>query len=321
MKRSASCIVDTEIQADAIAGNLRSAGLSDNDISVLLPDKGSTRDFAYTTPRARLRALRFGKESDRPVICIPGITSNSRAFTFFGERLAGAGLQVIALDLRGRGFSDKTGLGTYGWKNHARDVFGAADALGINEFDIIGHSMGAWVGMQAVSMDKQSRIRRLVLVDGLGLPSASAARVIAKNARRLKYVYRTADDYVQAVQSLGLITPWNEYWERHYRYELVDASGGVRTRTKRLAVYEDIAYAATHSRRALWRSIAGPVLVVRAARPLADPNGFVITARDLARFMKLRPSSIVKEIDANHYGILMHEDSVAAIRGFLCQNH
>ena len=47
MKRSALCIVDTEIQADAIVGKLRSAGFSDNDISVLFPDKGSTRDLAH----------------------------------------------------------------------------------------------------------------------------------------------------------------------------------------------------------------------------------------------------------------------------------
>ena len=47
MKRSALCLVDTETQADAIVGKLRSAGFSDNDISVLFPDKGSTRDFAH----------------------------------------------------------------------------------------------------------------------------------------------------------------------------------------------------------------------------------------------------------------------------------
>src|SRR4030088_208240 len=47
MKRSALCLVDTETQADAIVGELRSAGFSDNDISVLFPDKGSTRDFAH----------------------------------------------------------------------------------------------------------------------------------------------------------------------------------------------------------------------------------------------------------------------------------
>ena len=47
MKRSASCSVDTEAQADSVVGRLRSAGFSDNDISVLFPDKGSTRDFAH----------------------------------------------------------------------------------------------------------------------------------------------------------------------------------------------------------------------------------------------------------------------------------
>jgi hypothetical protein len=47
MKRSALCLVDTESQADAIVGKLSGAGFSDSDISVLFPDKGSTRDFAH----------------------------------------------------------------------------------------------------------------------------------------------------------------------------------------------------------------------------------------------------------------------------------
>jgi hypothetical protein len=47
MKRSALCLVDTETEADSIVGKLRSAGFSEGDISVLFPDKGSTRDFAH----------------------------------------------------------------------------------------------------------------------------------------------------------------------------------------------------------------------------------------------------------------------------------
>jgi uncharacterized protein (TIGR02271 family) len=47
MKRSALCLVDTEDQAEAIVERVKSAGFSDNDISVLFPDKGSTRDFAH----------------------------------------------------------------------------------------------------------------------------------------------------------------------------------------------------------------------------------------------------------------------------------
>jgi hypothetical protein len=36
-----------KLRADAVVGKLRSVGFSDNDISVLVPDKGSTRDFAH----------------------------------------------------------------------------------------------------------------------------------------------------------------------------------------------------------------------------------------------------------------------------------
>ena len=47
MKRSTLCLVDTEEHAATIVEKLKSAGFSDNDISVLFPDKGSTRDFAH----------------------------------------------------------------------------------------------------------------------------------------------------------------------------------------------------------------------------------------------------------------------------------
>jgi hypothetical protein len=41
------CIVKSDTQADQIVTDLRSAGFSDDDISVLLPDKKGTRDFAH----------------------------------------------------------------------------------------------------------------------------------------------------------------------------------------------------------------------------------------------------------------------------------
>lgn len=40
-------IVDTETQADRIVASLQGSGFSTNDISVLLPDRRGTRDFAH----------------------------------------------------------------------------------------------------------------------------------------------------------------------------------------------------------------------------------------------------------------------------------
>jgi hypothetical protein len=46
-KKAVFCLVRDEGQAVRIVDDLRSAGFSNNDISVLLPDKGSTREFAH----------------------------------------------------------------------------------------------------------------------------------------------------------------------------------------------------------------------------------------------------------------------------------
>lgn len=46
-KKSVFCITTTRDQADRIVGQLKAANFSSNDISVLFPDKETTRDFAH----------------------------------------------------------------------------------------------------------------------------------------------------------------------------------------------------------------------------------------------------------------------------------
>ena len=46
-KKSVFCITTSRDQADQIVGQLKTANFSNNDISVLFPDKGTTRDFAH----------------------------------------------------------------------------------------------------------------------------------------------------------------------------------------------------------------------------------------------------------------------------------
>ena len=46
-KKSVFCIATSRGQADRIVDQLKAANFSNNDISVLFPDKGSTRDFAH----------------------------------------------------------------------------------------------------------------------------------------------------------------------------------------------------------------------------------------------------------------------------------
>lgn len=46
-KKSVFCISTSREQADRIVDQLKTANFSNNDISVLFPDKGTTRDFAH----------------------------------------------------------------------------------------------------------------------------------------------------------------------------------------------------------------------------------------------------------------------------------
>jgi pimeloyl-ACP methyl ester carboxylesterase len=65
-----------------------------------------------------------------PIVLLPGITANLHNF----DGLIAAGLapsfRVVALDLRGRGLSDKPAQG-YSIAEHAADVIGVLDAIGL----------------------------------------------------------------------------------------------------------------------------------------------------------------------------------------------
>ena len=47
MKKAVMCIVQTQIQAEAIVVSLQDAGFSNGDIAVLFPNKSGTKDFAH----------------------------------------------------------------------------------------------------------------------------------------------------------------------------------------------------------------------------------------------------------------------------------
>ena len=71
---------------------------------------------------------------------------------------------MVALDLRGRGDSEKPPSG-YGLATHAADAIRTLDHLGVERGVLVGHSMGAFVALHA-ALQYPDRIRALVLLDG-----------------------------------------------------------------------------------------------------------------------------------------------------------
>jgi pimeloyl-ACP methyl ester carboxylesterase len=270
-------------------------------------------------PSGRLHAERRGPQDGPLVIGVPGITANLRSFDALAPVLARAGLQVLVLDLRGRGHSEVTPQGTYGWPAHARDIAAVADALGVERFDVVGYSMGGFVGMQ-LAADFPDRVRRLITVDALGAPEPESLPPIMAASQRLGVVFPDAATYVATVRSSAAIEQWGDLWQGHYEYELQDApGGGVISRTSRDAAAEDGAYGAmaVATLPELWSRIACPVLLVRAARPIVPGAGYIVPAADRDRLGTLIPGARSVEVDANHYGIIAHPGAAAAILEFL----
>jgi pimeloyl-ACP methyl ester carboxylesterase len=285
---------------------------------IAAPSLVETTSFDLQLPSGSVRAYRLGPPGAPAVVCVPGLDANARSFDVLGPALARRGRQVITLDLRGRGASPATALGTNGWVKHAKDVLEVATQLGIDTFDLAGHSMGALVSMQAAVLAPE-RVRRLVAIDTAGpmdllaLPSVATASL-----RLLPFFYPSAGTYCAGMHAMGILEPWEDLWKRAFAYELEGFLGLVRPRTSFRAVAEDLIYNLVHTGTSLWPRLRLPTILVRATRRL-PPFGLVVGARVRDAFLRTAPSAELAELDANHYEIMAHPGALRAIDEFLAR--
>jgi len=87
----------------------------------------------------------YAGQSDRPpIVCLPGLTRNSRDFEAFANRYAGC-FRVIAPDFRGRGMSEYDPQPEhYLPPTYAADILQLLDELGIDRAIFVGTSLGGW---------------------------------------------------------------------------------------------------------------------------------------------------------------------------------
>lgn len=124
------------------------------------------KETLINTPNLKLAALTSGKRRDPAVIAIHGWLDNAASFQRLGRLLER--VYLVALDLPGHGKSEhRRGTSAYHMVDYATDVVLAAEALGLERFSILGHSMGGAVGAM-VAAGLPDRVSRLALLDGLG---------------------------------------------------------------------------------------------------------------------------------------------------------
>ena len=104
----------------------------------------------------------------KPILCIHGITANCRCWDVLVSVMAPKH-RVIAMDLKGRGQSDKPLMG-YSMESHLRDINSLLDDLELDQVVLMGHSLGAFISL-AFGAAYPDRADRIILVDGGGVLS------------------------------------------------------------------------------------------------------------------------------------------------------
>jgi N-formylmaleamate deformylase len=110
----------------------------------------------------RQHYLRYGGSGDS-IILVPGITSPAITWGFVAERL-GRSFDVYVMDVRGRGLSEAGDSLDYRLDACAADITTFAQALRLRNPILVGHSMGARIGIRAARLDS-GVFGRLVLID------------------------------------------------------------------------------------------------------------------------------------------------------------
>jgi pimeloyl-ACP methyl ester carboxylesterase len=178
---------------------------------------------ARASDGAKLHWRLAGAGSGKPFICSNGIGVGT-FFWHFLEAHFSASRPVLTWDYRGHGLTpppqnpEETTV-----ERCARDLWTVADAAGIQETVLIGHSMGCQVSLEAIRLQPK---RAVAFVPMLGAPGltltsfplgdqlqpviASALAILAKNPGLNELVLRTAlktPGLWTATRALGLIHP------------------------------------------------------------------------------------------------------------------
>jgi pimeloyl-ACP methyl ester carboxylesterase len=160
------------------------------------------------------------------LVLMPGLTANANSF----DGLIANGLdqthRVLALDLRGRGKSDKPASG-YSLSEHAKDVIGLLDSLGIDQVIMGGHSFGGLMSFFMASV-YPDRVSRLVVMDAAGAMHPDTRAMIQPSIDRLGKVIPSWEDYLAFVKMMPFFRDWwDPAIESYFRADIKTLDGGM----------------------------------------------------------------------------------------------
>tara|TARA_R110002167_G_scaffold175260_2_gene374496 strand:+ start:1424 stop:2296 length:873 start_codon:yes stop_codon:yes gene_type:complete len=175
------------------------------------------RDYGGASGTARL-----------PVIAIHGLTRNSADFDTIAPLIAQSGRRVLALDVRGRGRSDRApDPMTYSPEVYARDVLALMDQAGIDRAVFLGTSMGGLITMAIAAI--RSRVIAAAILNDIGpeVSPVGLARIAAYTGEAVEITtWDDATDYVKGLNAVALPHYTDADWAAFARRTFRDGTEG-----------------------------------------------------------------------------------------------
>ena len=211
------------------------------------------------------------------LVLLPGLSATAPIF----EDLIGAGLsprfRAVTVDLRGRGESDGPPAGfdpaspaaNYTMAEHAADVVGLLDALGLRRVVLVGHSFGGMLALY-LGAHHPERFPRIVVLDAAIAVATPATRdLLQPMLARLGVEVPSWDAYLTAVRQLPYLRDrWEPGLERYFRnYVRIGPDGRVRQLVKPEAILAAVEGILVEDWEQIVAAIRQPVLLINAIDP------------------------------------------------------
>lgn len=276
-------------------------------------------------------AYGFWPGRGEPIVAVHALTASYMTFVGIGDRLAGR-RPLLALDLRGRGDSDKP-AGPYGMRQHAADVAAAMRAFGLGPSVVVGHSMGAYVAT-VLAVEHPDLVAGLVLLDGghppelpEGLDSdALLDRILGPVIERLHREFPSTEAYLDSWRRLPIFadvpghSAWGPWVEAYLTYDLAgEDTGPLRPKALEAAVRADFADMGRRDEveRRL-KAVRAPVLVIRAECGLAPDQPGVLGDSHMERIRVCVPNVVEHTLaDTTHYTVALAEPGASTVAGLV----
>ena len=144
-------------------------GNKEEDIGALKKKYGSPpSQFIGLRNGVNLHVRDEGNPKYPPIILVHGHTEDLHTWNKLVEKLI-VDYRVISFDLRRHGLTGPAPDNEYKLDNYVSDLSLLIQHLGINDFILIGHSMGGRISLK-YTMENEDKVKRLILISASGAP-------------------------------------------------------------------------------------------------------------------------------------------------------